>query len=89
MSGILKVRYIWLRVLLFGVLLAALFVPSLVVFADDGGPTVESVTGAVQSVSMDLNTLWLFVAAFLVFFMQAGFALVETGSPARKTWRIP
>lgn len=79
MSGILKVRYKWLRVLLFGVLLAALFVPSLVVFADDGGPTVESVTGAVQSVSMDLNTLWLFVAAFLVFFMQAGFALVETG----------
>ena len=68
-----------LRILLLGFLIAALFVPSMVVFADDGGPTVETVNTAVQSFSMDLNTLWVFVAAFLVFFMQAGFALVETG----------
>ena len=27
----------------------------------------------------DVNTLWMCLAAFLVFFMQAGFALVECG----------
>jgi len=79
MSTILKHRIKWLRILIMASLVAALFIPSLVVFADDGGPTVESVNGAVQGVSLDLNTLWLFIAAFLVFFMQAGFALVETG----------
>jgi hypothetical protein len=38
----------WLRILIMASLVAALFIPSLVVFADDGGPTVESVNGAVQ-----------------------------------------
>lgn len=47
------------------------------VFAQDGGPTA-------QSVSMDLNTLWMLFCAFLVFFMQAGFALVETGFTRNK-----
>ncbi len=56
---------------------AAVFIPTTVAFATDGGPTV-------QSVSLDLNTLWLMLAAFLVFFMQAGFALVETGFTRNK-----
>ncbi|NMB54261.1 MAG: ammonium transporter [Leptolinea sp.] len=79
MNAVYKPRYKWLRILMLAVLLAAIFVPSMAVFADDDGPTVESVNGAVQNVSLDLNTLWLLLAAFLVFFMQAGFALVETG----------
>jgi len=33
----------------------------------------------VNGVSYALDTIWVMVAAFLVFFMQAGFALVETG----------
>lgn len=32
----------------------------------------------------DVNTLWTCLAAFLVFFMQAGFALVETGMTRAK-----
>lgn len=36
------------------------------------GPTASSVLG-------DVDVLWTCIAAFLVFFMQAGFALVETG----------
>ena len=32
-----------------------------------------------KSIYADMNTLWVCLAAFLVFFMQAGFALVETG----------
>ena len=39
--------------------------------------------GAVAATSADtttsLNVLWVMLAGFLVFFMQAGFALVETG----------
>ena len=77
-------RIKWLRVLIMGFLVAALFVPSLVVFADDGGPTVETVNTAVQSFSMELNTLWVFLAAFLVFFMQAGFALVKPVLPCQE-----
>ncbi|PKN89870.1 MAG: ammonium transporter [Chloroflexi bacterium HGW-Chloroflexi-7] len=34
--------------------------------------------------SLDLNTLWTLLAGFLVFFMQAGFALVETGFTRNK-----
>ena len=53
------------------------------VFADDG-TTVDTVNQAVTDVSLDLNTLWLLIAGFLVFFMQAGFALVETGFTRNK-----
>ena len=34
-------------------------------------------TAATNTVAID--TVWTLVAAFLVFFMQAGFAMVETG----------
>jgi ammonium transporter, Amt family len=40
--------------------------------AAEEGPTV-------QSLEQGLNTVWVLVAAFLVFFMQAGFGMVETG----------
>lgn len=43
-----------------------------VAFADDTGPTAES-----NAVAID--TIWTLIAAFLVFFMQAGFAMVEAG----------
>ncbi|MEO8696147.1 MAG: ammonium transporter [Acidimicrobiales bacterium] len=35
--------------------------------------------GALGSTELSLNLLWLFLGAVLVIFMQAGFALVETG----------
>ncbi|MBW7995072.1 MAG: ammonium transporter [Candidatus Glassbacteria bacterium] len=42
------------------------------VYAADNGPTVaELVRG--------INTVWVLVAAFLVFFMQAGFGMLEAG----------
>ena len=34
-------------------------------------------TAASNAIAID--TVWMLIAAFLVFFMQAGFALVETG----------
>ncbi len=45
------------------------------VHAEDGGNMDQSII----DVTTDLNTLWTLLAGFLVFFMQAGFALVETG----------
>ncbi len=42
-----------------------------------GASTVKS--GSLDSTAIGLNLLWIIVAAVLVIFMQAGFALVETG----------
>ncbi|TWT61796.1 ammonium transporter [Rubinisphaera italica] len=41
--------------------------------------TLESVDEAVGAVRTETDLLWTCIAAFLVFFMQAGFALVEAG----------
>ncbi|MFC4322332.1 ammonium transporter [Litchfieldia salsa] len=51
-------------------LVASSFLIGTAVSAD--GPTVESV-------SASLDSTWIMVAAFLVFFMHAGFAMVESG----------
>ena len=40
--------------------------------AQSTGPTTEDLATAI-------NVMWMLVAGFLIFFMQAGFALVETG----------
>ncbi len=42
-----------------------------VAFAQEGPPTSE--------LAEAINVMWMLIAGFLVFFMQAGFALVETG----------
>ena len=34
---------------------------------------------AINEATLNLNTVWTCVAAFLIFFMQAGFAMVESG----------
>lgn len=39
----------------------------------------EAAEGPVYAKEIDVDTLWTCLAAFLVFFMQAGFALVEAG----------
>ncbi len=50
-----------------------------VAFAEEKAPTVMSNKEAIDLVQTHANYLWTLVAAVLVFFMQAGFALVETG----------
>lgn len=42
-------------------------------------PTVESVSAKVAEVQTNADFMWTLLAAFLVFFMQAGFAMVEAG----------
>jgi len=44
----------------------------------------SNVLGGVESVNLDqvkqgLDTVWVLLGAFLVFFMQAGFGMVEAG----------
>jgi ammonium transporter, Amt family len=44
-----------------------------------GKPTMEEITAAVGHNKVSINFVWTLIAAFLVMFMQPGFALVETG----------
>ena len=48
-------------------------------WAGDPEPTILSNKAAIDLVQNHANYLWTLVAACLVFFMQAGFALVESG----------
>ena len=42
--------------------------------------TAQSITASIkEELQLNINIVWTCVAAFLVFFMQAGFAMVETG----------
>jgi Amt family ammonium transporter len=49
------------------------------VWAGDEPPTIESNRTAIDLVQTNADYVWTLVAAALVFFMQAGFAMVETG----------
>ncbi|MCS6952494.1 MAG: ammonium transporter [Bryobacterales bacterium] len=58
------------------VLLLAL---SLAAGAQDQAPTPKELQDAIAAVQKQADIVWTMVAAALVFFMQAGFAMVETG----------
>lgn len=51
-------------------------IPAICMADEQAALTLESVKAELQN---NLNIVWTCIAAFLVFFMQAGFALVETG----------
>ena len=55
-----------------------LVLPS-VAFGADEAPSVTTNAEAIAAVQTHANYLWTLVAAALVFFMQAGFAMVEAG----------
>jgi ammonium transporter, Amt family len=48
-------------------------------FAQGDGPTEE-----LADISLSINVMWMILGGFIVFFMQAGFALVETGFTRNK-----
>lgn len=52
--------------------------------AKPGGPTPAEVGEAVGHNKIAINIMWTLIAGFLVMFMQAGFALVETGFTQKK-----
>ena len=50
-----------------------------VLYAQSTPPTVEENATKIAEVQTHADYVWTLVAAFLVFFMQAGFAMVEAG----------
>ena len=69
----LKFNINWILILIFMVLMA-----SSALAAPQAGEakTVDQIAADLQS---NINIVWTCVAAFLVFFMQAGFSMVEAG----------
>ncbi|MBN1625053.1 MAG: ammonium transporter [Deltaproteobacteria bacterium] len=63
----------------FFILAVLIFVGISKAWAGDEDPTVFSNKEAIDLVQSHADYVWTLVAAALVFFMQAGFALVETG----------
>ncbi|MBW4442413.1 MAG: ammonium transporter [Plectolyngbya sp. WJT66-NPBG17] len=47
-------------------------------------PTVESVATATAELKIGIDTMWVMIAGFLVFFMNAGFCMLETGMCRQK-----
>jgi len=64
---------------LIGVVLLAELVFSVSTFAGETENTVTDLEAIKEELQTNINVVWTCVAAFLVFFMQAGFAMVETG----------
>ena len=58
--------------------------PNLVVVQDVVAATTKDVEDAVSAINGDLGMLWMLLSGILVFFMQAGFTLVETGMTRSK-----
>ncbi|MEP6616962.1 MAG: ammonium transporter [Ginsengibacter sp.] len=52
--------------------------------ATAGKPTVEEVATTAGHNKISINIMWTLICGFLVMFMQAGFALVETGFTQKK-----
>ena len=48
-------------------------------FADGTGSDIIKDVGDLKGTNVAMNLLWIIIGAVLVIFMQAGFALVETG----------
>ena len=57
----------------------------LAAFAEEAVPTVASNAAAIAAVQTHADYLWTLIAAFLVFLMQAGFAMVEAGFTRAKS----
>src|SRR6266496_6627119 len=52
--------------------------------ASAGKPTVEEVAAQAGHNKIAINIMWTLITGFLVMFMQAGFAMVETGFTQKK-----
>ncbi|NOX35029.1 MAG: ammonium transporter [Deltaproteobacteria bacterium] len=62
-----------------GIIIIYLICSIAIAFAGDKPPTIASNRAAIDLVQSHADYVWTLVAAVFVFFMQAGFAMVETG----------
>lgn len=67
------------RISLLLFVVALLFGAVGVAFAEGEPPDVSALAATTDDAVVSINVMWMLIAGFLVFFMQAGFALVETG----------
>ena len=58
--------------------------PNLITIQDAVPATTKDIAAAVSAINTDMGMLWMVLAGILVFFMQAGFTLVETGMTRSK-----
>ncbi len=61
------------------ILAGTIFLAYLAMAQDEAPATVADAMSAVDAVQTNVNVVWTIVAAILVFLMQAGFAMVESG----------
>ncbi len=66
-------------------LLGVTLVAATTCFGAENTPTIMTNADAIKEVQTNLNFVWTLVAACLVFFMQAGFAMVESGFTRAKS----
>lgn len=78
----LRIKY---KSLLLIVFVTLFFCLTSINFAQENIPTTESNAEAIKTVQTNADYMWTLIAAFLVFFMQAGFAMVETGLTRAKS----
>lgn len=72
----------WYRLFLTGIIVLGSGMPSIAMAqnVDQSKPeTIASLTDTLNQTTTGLDTVWMLLAAMLVFFMQPGFALVEAG----------
>jgi len=53
-------------------------------YNSDPAPTVDELQAELDVLNGETDTLWIMISAFLVFFMQAGFAMLEMGTVRSK-----
>ncbi|QSJ14051.1 ammonium transporter [Nostoc sp. UHCC 0702] len=66
-----------LLALAIGSMVFAVFAPTVVQAANP--PTLESLSQTTTNLQLSINTTWVLLTGFLVFFMQTGFAMLEAG----------
>ncbi|WP_430411202.1 ammonium transporter [Kordia sp.] len=58
--------------------------PNLITIQDVVPTTTKDIEEAITAINTDMGMLWMLLSGILVFFMQAGFTLVETGMTRSK-----
>ncbi|MBD2343517.1 ammonium transporter [Anabaena subtropica] len=75
----------WQRlfVLAIGSMVFAVYAPTVVQAADS--PTLQSLSATTTKLQISIDTTWVLLSGFLVFFMQTGFAMLEAGLIRQKS----
>ncbi|MCU0498766.1 MAG: ammonium transporter [Anaerolineae bacterium] len=68
-------RKLWSRLIVLAIATGVLMVVSTSAFAQDAAPTAADLT----TIKVSIDTVWVMLTGFLVFFMQTGFAMLEAG----------